>query len=192
MEDTMPIVEQFTRELPVKLNDEEKRSRGLDLARAEQELQDFNERERKSKLADLKAREAEIKARIAKLSGIVVTGSEIRNVACRAEADFVNGRAFQFRNDTGERIGDRALREEERQPSLLPEGTEAIRASECGHLTAKQAGAIPKFCGTCVPAEPTPEDGGYSVGEPSDLSGDTSEPIPEGSLDAGDEGDAPA
>lgn len=154
--DEMPVIEQFTRELPVRLTDDEKRQRGHDLARAEQELQDFNDRERKARLAELKAKETDIRARITKLSSIVVTGTEIRQVACRAEADFKNGRAFLFRNDTGERVGDRALSENERQPSLLPAGTEAVRASECGHLTAKQDGVIPKFCASCRPDEQDP------------------------------------
>jgi hypothetical protein len=190
MEDTMPVIETFHRELPVQLTQEDKLRAGMQLARAQQELHDFEEVERKATLATLKAKQSEIEARISKLGLAVITGTEMRRTECRGEADFKNGRVFQFRNDTGERIGDRALQDDERQ--LEVPGAEAIRASECGHITAKQAGAIPKFCGSCAPAEPTPADGGYSVGEPSDLSGDTSEPIPEGSLDAGDEGDAPA
>jgi hypothetical protein len=196
MEETkVAKIETFHRELSVLLTDDEKRQRGMELARAENELTEFNDRERKARLAELKAKESDIRARIAKLAGVVTTGSELRRVECRGDADYANGRVLLYRVDTGELIGDRALKDEERQVKVP--GTEAIRATECGHLTAKEDGVIPKLCKTCQPddeirrplkvvdvaggekdpdAEPTDE-------QRAELTGDTSEPIPEGSLE---------
>lgn len=149
--ETQATIDRFDRELPVQLTDDEKRQRGMELARAENELSEFNDRERKSKLAELKAKESDIKARIARLAGIVTTGAEIRRVMCRGEADYTNSRVLLYREDTGERIGDRALKDEERQIGVP--GTEVIRATVCGHLTAKEDGVIPKLCKTCKPDE---------------------------------------
>jgi hypothetical protein len=80
------------------------------------------------------------------------------------------------------------MKDEERQVKVP--GTEAIRATECGHLTAKEDGVIPKLCKTCQPDDEIRRPlkivdvaGGETDPDAAELNGDTSEPIPEGSLE---------
>jgi hypothetical protein len=110
-------IEQHQRKLLTDLTDQEKMKRGNELAMAAQDLASARE-ESKSIKAQAKAKEAEITARIDGLAATVRMGKELREVWCYGLLDLPNGRVQFYREDTGEKVGDRAIRAEERQTSI--------------------------------------------------------------------------
>jgi hypothetical protein len=118
-------IEQHQRKLLTDLTDQEKMKRGNELAMAAQDLASARE-ESKSIKAQAKAKEAEITARIDGLAATIRMGKELREVWCYGLLDLPNGRVQFYREDTGEKVGDRAIRAEERQTSIPGTGLGVI------------------------------------------------------------------
>ena len=164
-------IEQHQRRLPVKLTQEERSQRGVALAMLAQELSTARE-ERKSLVAQAKAKEQEIIARMDGLAAVVREGTEIREVWCYGTADLRNGRITFFREDTGEKVGDRAIKAEERQMSIPGAGKPVAEVVPFNppHLAATQDDDVPpaqlpvedyadgQQGGETAPAEDGPED----------------------------------
>lgn len=118
------------RMLPVKLTPEEQRERGVALAAKlgekcdiEASMKDHAEGE-KSKV---KAAEKEA----IRLSGIVRSGEEPREVECRWTADYETSQMICFRTDTGEQIDSRPMTLKERTRNLFPiDGGRGAEASD--------------------------------------------------------------
>jgi hypothetical protein len=68
--------------------------------------------------AELKAKEAKIRAEAHLVSLQIRTQSEIRQVPCTRFADYETNKMFETRDDTGEVVDTRALTPEERQLGL--------------------------------------------------------------------------
>lgn len=118
------------RMLPVKLTPEEQRERGVALAaklfekiECEASLKDHAENEKsKMKAADKEA---------TRLSAIVRSGEEPREVECRWTADYETSQMICFRTDTGEQIDSRPMTLKERTRNLFPiDGGRGAEASD--------------------------------------------------------------
>jgi hypothetical protein len=118
-----------TMRLPVKLNDDDLITRGKQLV----------ENMRKTAMAD-EAREVENKKRkgdiallgevTAKLSTIVSSGTEDREVDCEVSKDFIHGKVTTVRMDTGEVVDERVMTAEERQDEFSFEGATSADTRE--------------------------------------------------------------
>lgn len=118
--DDIRVLKVQTRTLPVRLNDNELRQRGDELAVTVQELS--AEEDRQKNLKDqMKARISELQARQQKLALIVSRREEFRDVevACEVVADNM---VREVRRDTGEVLLTRPFRDEERQYNMLQDG----------------------------------------------------------------------
>lgn len=112
------------RELTVVLTAEELEDRGADLAaavrNADQEEQHLEGRKKawSAELAGLKEDVKTARAEVSKLAEIVRTGKDKRDVSCTWKYALAEGWRFLTRDDTGERIASRKLKDEERQLSI--------------------------------------------------------------------------
>lgn len=108
----------YTRLLPCKLTDDEIREYGKDLAKVRQDI--LTEEARQVSLKQqLKASLTELEARSLALSSKIGRGEEARDVDVEPQLDFKKGVYCEVRTDTGEKISERAVTEEERQESML-------------------------------------------------------------------------
>lgn len=167
-------IEQHQRKLSVPLSDAERIQKGRELAQAHQELESHEVSANEAK-ASLKAQKTAIESRIQALAAAIRAGSETRDVWCYGVADITNRRIRYFREDTDEYVGDRAIKDDERQLSVP--GTEAavlpfkspditagpaetvadeeheppsnVRA-RCGHVTAFTGDPTPERCSACA------------------------------------------
>lgn len=114
-------IRRFTRSLPCKLTDSERRLRGVKLAEANHERAEI---ELRKKDASAGFRE-ELKAngkRIEELSEQVSSGVEKRPVECCERPDEDRQVVEIYRVDTGAVIDTRPMTLDERQPKLFPLG----------------------------------------------------------------------
>ena len=107
------------RSLACKLTDAEKQKIGAELGQA---WQDFTTEQswQTSQKAEMKARMTEIEARMTRLSQVLSRGDEMRAVNV-TKALLDNGMVQEVREDTGEIIAIRPVRDEERQLTMAPE-----------------------------------------------------------------------
>jgi hypothetical protein len=146
--------------LPVILTHDEVESRGRELALAVQCAVESEEglalwleqmkRAKKSMVADVDSRKAEA----IRLADVVASGKEKRDVSCTWKYAIPAGWAFLVRNDTGERILSRKLKDEERQltlgeppyaeptPDELAEWLKALPVNEEQTLSEGHAGDV--------------------------------------------------
>jgi hypothetical protein len=113
------VLKTLTELLPVPLTDAEKLEVGLQLAQEEGALGDQESMAATVK-ADLKAREAQIRARISMLSTQLRNGQRLTDVAVEVRADFERNVAVYVRVDNGKEVRSRPLDASERQGLLLP------------------------------------------------------------------------
>ena len=157
-------VEIHERRLPVKLEDPERIAKAKEMAEAVAALAQKKE-ENKAVKSGLKASEDEIAARISACASVVATGIEVRNVQCYGVADFANGRIKHYREDTGEFVGDRAIRADERQlrvPEVEREPLIVVDGGRAGEpfnpvMTAEEADLLESDEGEGPEVEPDDE-----------------------------------
>ncbi len=115
--------------LPVELTEDELLDRGRRLAECEERAR-THEAHAESVKRELKSKEAEITSERSRLAGIVRSRKEPRDVECVATRDFVAGKFFIRRTDTGEVVESRSLALHELQPELP--GLDANEGEETG------------------------------------------------------------
>ena len=103
--------------LPCTLTDAERLAKGIELARANEDI--GNEESRQGDLkADMKARLTALEAEVGNLATIVRRNEEYRDVDVQEIFDYAKGTVSQVRTDTGEQIHRREMTESERQEML--------------------------------------------------------------------------
>lgn len=103
--------------LPCGLTDAERLAKGIELARANEDI--GNEESRQGDLkADMKARLTALEAEVGNLATIVRRNEEYRDVDVQEIFDYAKGNVCQVRTDTGEQIHRREMTESERQEML--------------------------------------------------------------------------
>jgi len=118
----MPVLKRYNNTLDCELTDKEILAYGRELASinaaiaTEESAQVSIKKEMASRLAGLEAKASEISAKVNR-------GKELREVQIEVLADFKTDRATEVRTDTGEVYRERPLRDDEKQPGLLTEGT---------------------------------------------------------------------
>jgi hypothetical protein len=143
-----------TRELSVTLTPEELEDRGADLAaavrNADQEEAHMEGRKAawREELKGLKEDLHVARTEASKLAEIVRTGKERRDVDLTWKYAIPDGWAFLVRNDTGERVQSRKLKDEERQLTLgeppYAEATPEELAEWLANLPVNEAEALPE------------------------------------------------
>jgi hypothetical protein len=143
-----------TRELSVILTPEELEDRGADLAaavrNADQEEAHMEGRKAawREELKGLKEDLHVARTEASKLAEIVRTGKEKRDVDLTWKYAIPDGWAFLVRNDTGERVQSRKLKDEERQLTLgeppYAEPTPEELAEWLANLPVNEAEALPE------------------------------------------------
>lgn len=113
-----PKVEKVTEELSCELNDVEWQNRARELAEANQEVA-AQEQRKKDVMKELGHDVSLAKTKASKLTQIVSTKREQREVVVKVTHDYENGFVIRKRTDTGEEIGRREMTTLERQGSLL-------------------------------------------------------------------------
>lgn len=103
-----------TRHVRVELTQEEKIKAGQELAEALQRVE-VAEYHKKAAVSQYKAEEEAAKTEAAAKLSLVRNGYEFRDVRCSEVSDWTTGRVQVIRDDTGETIEDREMRENERQ-----------------------------------------------------------------------------
>lgn len=111
--------------LTVPLTQEEKLDVGLRLAQEEGALGD-HETSASLVKADLKAKEAQIRASISALSTSLRNGTRLADVTVFLEADFARNVVVYVRADNGKELRSRPMDASERQGQLLPETGEGL------------------------------------------------------------------
>lgn len=111
------VLKTLVEQLPVPLTQEQRLQAGLELAQQEGALLDQEALAQTTK-ADLKAKEAQIRALIARLSTEIRNGHRLADVSVSLIADFETNLVRYTREDTGEVVRTRALDASERQTLL--------------------------------------------------------------------------
>ena len=106
--------------LPCKLTNDERLSRADDLANAVQSVDQIKQ-EKKSLVRQIDARLSAAESKRDELSDVVASGREYREVIVEQIFDYEAGKVREVRRDTGEKIAERDLTDEEKQGSLLEE-----------------------------------------------------------------------
>lgn len=106
--------------LSVRLTHDELRDFGGELAGVLEEISNQTMREESIK-KELKAKMAGLEARRDEIASIVRRREQLRSVECVWERHYADGLARKIRLDTGEVVQSRPLRDDERQPKLIPE-----------------------------------------------------------------------
>ena len=112
-----PKIIKETEELSCELNDVEWNARAHELAEAHTATEAKKER-KKSVMAELNADLKIAEARETKLSNIVATNHEMREVVVEVRYDYDKGTVSKTRTDTKEKIMERELTDAERQAEL--------------------------------------------------------------------------
>lgn len=107
----------FTQKLPVQITPAEK-LRFADLNAREVELSIVTESERKEVAAKYKAKIEGHSNEIKRLSRIISSGIEYREVECEKQFDWAKGIVQIVRLDTGEVVDERPMKPEEEQRTL--------------------------------------------------------------------------
>lgn len=135
---TLPDVITEARQLRVKLTEKELAAAGLDLARVEQDINDEENSQAEAKAAMKKTLEA-FTAKKGRLVTIITRGEDVRDVVVEVRRDFKAGRVTEVRMDTGEEIGARDMRDDERQLPLSPEVAAVAEAAQVVNSTPPEA-----------------------------------------------------
>lgn len=121
------------KELPCRLSDEEKRLRGRELASEVKKKLDLED-EKKEAMAEFKERKEEIDGRIVKLTEVVNSGSEPRQVECEERPDYASKLVEVWRLDYHEVAFTRPMEPHELQAELkLLRGEGAEKPSRRKH-----------------------------------------------------------
>jgi len=107
----------ITKELPCALSEEEKRLRGRELAAEVRKKLDLEE-EKKDVNASFKERKDEIDTKIVKLTNVVTSGLEPRQVECEERPNYKERTVEVWRLDLAERAGSRPMEAHELQAEL--------------------------------------------------------------------------
>lgn len=114
-------VRKVSESLPCKLSDTERLEFADLLAQANQGVESA-EANKKSMLAQMTSEVKLAQARREKLTNIVSTGTEYRDVTVEEKLDYEAGKYIKTRTDTGEVIIERRMTDKEKQTSLLQDG----------------------------------------------------------------------
>jgi hypothetical protein len=106
-----------TKKLPTQLSEEELRERGDALAESVEKTAALAE-EKKAQDAEINGKIKLSKEITRKLSRIIASKTEDRDVECDVVKDYKAGTVTTFRSDTGEQVDQRTLTAEERQEEL--------------------------------------------------------------------------
>lgn len=115
-----PRVESVYLQLPVALTQKELVTAAQTLTDALSRLDEIEE-ERKECLAGYKSQMAELTATAADLRTKVATGRADATVECERTYDYARGVVTTRRLDTGERVAERAMSTDEKQPEFFPD-----------------------------------------------------------------------
>lgn len=118
----MKIVK-ITKTLPVKLTQDEMVNMSKDLARENQDLGQVEDK-KKDVVADFAAQTKKHEANISRLSRMVSTETEYRDVDCVWDFDYKKGNKVLIRTDTKEKIDEREITQDDRQRKLDEQKTE--------------------------------------------------------------------
>lgn len=118
-----------TRTLPVKLDSFEIDELATRMAQAWREARE-KEDELKEHKNKVKAEIGELYAEHDHLAAVVRERQEDREVECLDQYDYVLGMIITVRKDTGEKVDERRMSEEERQTNLLEEDAQGGPADE--------------------------------------------------------------
>ncbi len=127
------------------------------------------EAEKKAEADRYKGKISEAEGLRKQLSGVLRDGYEMRPTECRIEMHYDIGRVWTIREDTGELIDDREMKEEERfrQGRLFPPAEEPPRSPESIGREALERGGP-----TILPAEESIETKDTEKGAPDDAAED--------------------
>lgn len=150
------------------LTNAEKLERGQRVAELTYTI-DGLEAEKKAEADRYKGKISEAEGLRKQLSGVLRDGYEMRPVECRIEMHYDLGRVWTIREDTGELIDDREMKEEERfrQGRLFPPAEEPPRSPESIGREALERGGP-----TILPAEESIETKDTEKGAPDDAAED--------------------
>lgn len=112
-----PKIVRVSEELSCELNDVEWDNKARELAEANQEVA-IQEQRKKDVTKTLGADVSAAKSKVTKLSTIVATHREQREVTVEVKYDYELGRVIKTRTDTKEVISDREMTDQERQAQL--------------------------------------------------------------------------
>lgn len=112
-----PKIVKVKEDLSCELTDVEWQNRARELAEANQEVV-TQEQRKKDINKELTADVATAKSRASKLTTVVSTRREQREVTVQVKYDYELGRVIKTRTDTGEVISDREMTDNERQAEL--------------------------------------------------------------------------
>jgi len=111
------------RELPCKLTEREILSFSRELAKLNQDRAECDAR-KKVMTAEYGEKLKRFDADIALTSNKIASGIEHRSVECVWEFDFSADRKYLYRSDTGEKVGEDFITDEEREQQLFKEQSE--------------------------------------------------------------------
>lgn len=112
-----PKIVKTSEELSCELNDVEWQNRARDLAEANQEVE-IQEQRKKDINKELSADVSTAKSKASKLTTIVATRREQRDVTVVIKYDYELGRVTKTRTDNNEVLSDREMTDDERQQQL--------------------------------------------------------------------------
>lgn len=116
--DSMPNkVVKVTEQLSCKLNEVEWQNRARELAEANQAVAS-KEEVKKNVTKELTAEVSKAKAEAARLTSVVSSHHELREVTVEVIYDYDKGTVTRRRTDTGEVLGERQISDQERQAEL--------------------------------------------------------------------------
>jgi hypothetical protein len=119
-------------ELDCRLTADEIAAHGRDLVNLLGEIEE-EEDDQDARKAEMRERLATMQARQSKIAGTIRRGLERRRVTVEIMADWTTQTAIERRTDTGEEIGRRPLREDEKQLKLPPDTAAAVGEAKVEH-----------------------------------------------------------
>lgn len=114
-------VKKVSERLPCQLSDAERLDFADELAEATQQV-DTISTTRKSQMQQINSELRQAEARRDKLSGIVGSKTEYRDITVEVKHDYDRGFVIKTRTDTGEVILERRMTDDERQVPLIEDG----------------------------------------------------------------------
>lgn len=143
-----------TQMLKVPLTEVELREVAEQTYRVEGDLRDFYGH-KKEVTSELKAKEEELDAKLARLGRLGRDKHEYRPVPVRIEADYKAGKVYEIREDTGEVVAERAVNEQDRQaPLFAAQPVDALVGTREEAIERHRAGQAAEKCGACgLPAD---------------------------------------
>ena len=106
-----------TRMLSCKLSKDELLDFGSKLAQVRQDILTEEARQASMK-QELKSRLAQLEAQSSEYSSKIARGEEMRDVEVDPRLDFGSDTYYEIRRDTGEKVGERPITDDERQENL--------------------------------------------------------------------------